>query len=427
MSVTAETGQARESRDGVGHVRSLDGMRFFAFLAVFVYHAYNENPALTRVARYGSLGVQVFFVLSGFLIGGGLLALRGATHVPLKTRLTSFYARRSLRIFPIYYLVLGALLLLELFGLSQVGGRTLLPWTTTYTANVKFALDEASFGGGLSHLWSLCVEEHFYLLVPLLILCCSVRMISWAIVAGCVIAAVGRTALHLAGWDLVWMLSPLQFDYLLVGIAAAIVHANGNFLGIGVDRFLRWCNVAAVSCVPLLLLWQLDSSATRAIGDALNGVVLSLAVAGLTLRLWRSMPGTISKVLSVRPFPYLGKISYALYLLHLPLLVFAAAWFKGMPGTAVPALALTVLLAAMSWRWVEGPINAQKRRFAVPAATGSRVEGESTVTSVAGAVREDAREQPTLWPTMVGTLGGAAACTPTATTSSHHRVGQQHP
>ncbi len=350
------------------HVRSLDGLRFFAFFSVFVFHALQGNAAATPVVRYGALGVQVFFVLSGFLIGGGLLAMREATHVPISNRLRTFYARRSLRIFPVYYLTLVVLVLLELVGVSEIGGTGLLPWNATYLTNVKFAMDE-QLAGGLSHLWSLAVEEHFYLLAPLLVLCCSIRALSWIAVASCVVGAAGRVALDLGGSDFGWMLSPLQFDCMFIGIAAAIVYAKGSFLTISADRFQRLCTYAAAACVPLFLLWQVDDPAVGLINDALDNPILALAVAGLVLRLWRGTPGFLSRVLTVSPFPYLGTISYALYLFHLPLLVLAAAWLDMLPaGTAVPALIITVVLAAISWRLVEGPINAHKRRFPMPSA-----------------------------------------------------------
>ena len=105
------------------HVTSLDGVRFLAFFGVFVFHAFQNTRSAERIVGYGALGVQVFFVLSGFLIGGLLLDARLARQHSVQGRLGTFYARRSLRIFPIYYLTLAVLLLVELVGVTIVGGR----------------------------------------------------------------------------------------------------------------------------------------------------------------------------------------------------------------------------------------------------------------------------------------------------------------
>ncbi len=351
------------------HVRSLDGLRFFAFFGVFVFHALqNGSDSVRRVVGYGALGVQVFFVLSGFLIGGGLLELAKARPVPLGRRMRVFYARRALRIFPVYYALLAALLILQWSGQRQVGGSESFWWNATYTTNVKFAVDGSINAGGLSHLWSLSVEEHFYLLAPLLILCCSVRVVSWVCVVGSVVAVAGRAIVEASGNTAATLLSPFQFDCILIGIAAAIVQAKGSFLGIDRRRTGRISMAATAVLVPVLLVRQFDRSAARVLAAASENFALALAVAGLILVLWSSGWPAVAALLSLRPFPYLGKISYAMYLFHLPLLVFASSWFDFLPaGTAIPALAMTVALAALSWHFFEGPINALKRRFPLPA------------------------------------------------------------
>src|SRR5262249_33480006 len=103
-----------------GHVRALDGLRFFAFLGVFVWHALQNSPSLRPWVSYGALGVQVFFVLSGFLIGSILLEQRDRCEIKLATRLKIFYIRRSLRIFPLYYLTLSILLILPFIGIPYI-------------------------------------------------------------------------------------------------------------------------------------------------------------------------------------------------------------------------------------------------------------------------------------------------------------------
>ena len=346
------------------HVRSLDGLRFFAFLAVFVLHAYQGNKHLSRVVGYGGLGVSVFFVLSGFLIGGGLLEVRRVAQSPLRSSVRPFYIRRALRIFPLYYMALGLLLLLQWAGEDAVGGSDLLPWNLTYTTNVKFYVD-GNVGGSLAHLWSLSVEEHFYLIAPLVILTLTTRQLSWVCVGTWIAAAAGRMFFWWNGDYIIGVLSPFPFDCLTVGIAAAIVQAEGNFLGVGRDTVLRISRWALAAAVVVLLLRQFqDQRIAGLLGQGFENITVSLAVAGLVLSLWTSAATRSASFLAVTPLPYLGRISYGLYVFHLPCLVLAAVWFSFLPfGHAVPALAMTIGLAALSWRFVEGPINAQKRRF----------------------------------------------------------------
>jgi peptidoglycan/LPS O-acetylase OafA/YrhL len=354
------------------HVRTLDGLRFFAFFAVFVFHALQNNRHLGRVAAYGALGVQVFFVLSGFLIGGILLNLKKEPVAPLGARLRIFYIRRALRIFPLYYLTLALLLLLERSGVESVGGSQTLVWNATYLTNLKIFLSQDMIGA-LSHFWSLAVEEHFYFVAPLVILCTSVRQLSWLCVASWLFAAVGRVAFQLSGYPLGWVLSPLQFDCMTMGVAAAILQAQGHFLGVDASRARRLAIWAGVLCVPLLALWQVHHVAAAVAGNLLDHWCVSLAVSGLILELWNSKSPRLGRLLTLGPFPYLGKISYGLYVFHLPCIVLSATIFSFMPhGNALPALGMTIAVSMLSWHLVEGPINALKKHFPYSAAHAAK-------------------------------------------------------
>ena len=264
-------------------------------------------------------------------------------------------------------------------------------------------IDGQVSGGALSHFWSLCVEEHFYLVVPLLILCCSIATISRVCVIGCVVAAVGRVAFSLAGNEAGWMLSPLQFDCMLIGIAAAILLSQGSFMGLDRQRFVRLSRWATVACVPVLLLRQVGHDVAFTVQTGLDNFVLSMAVAGGIVTLWTSGAPSVARLLSVRPLPYLGRISYALYLFHLPMLVFAAAWFDFLPaGTSIPAFAMTVILAAVSWRWFEGPINSMRRRFPAPVPTSPPVTQPHRPDVTAVSRRRPATVGARVTPALVG-------------------------
>jgi peptidoglycan/LPS O-acetylase OafA/YrhL len=351
---------------GQAHVRSLDGIRFFAFFGVFVFHALQNNPRLRPWVTYGSLGVQVFFVLSGFLIGGILIDLQTQTEIPLATRLKTFYIRRALRIFPLYYMVLLVLLALPLVGITAIGGREFFFWNAAYLTNIKMYFDGGSGGmGGLSHFWSLSVEEHFYLISPLLMLTVPTRTLSVGFVGLWVACAVARLVAGLRGDGELYLLSPLQFDCMTLGIAAAMIQARGEFLGVDSSRAMTIAKRCGLAILPLFALRHVPWSWAQIAGATLEHWVFAAAVAGFVLSVWQSGNTRISRFLSIAPLPYLGKISYALYVFHLPCLVLAYVWFSPYlnHGTAIPALAMTVLLSMVSWRWFEGPINDQKRRF----------------------------------------------------------------
>ena len=155
--------------DGLAHRASLDGLRFFAFMGVFLYHATQYSDRLNDWFHVGHFGRQVFFVLSGFLIGGIIFAHPVEPGFSLWDRLKTFYVRRALRIFPLYYLLLLLIAILPLFGLWYMGTRALLPWHAAFLSNVG-TFRYGDWPGPQSHLWSLSVEEHFYLISAR---CCS--------------------------------------------------------------------------------------------------------------------------------------------------------------------------------------------------------------------------------------------------------------
>lgn len=362
MTTTRDNTQATEGSDGT-HVASLDGIRCVAFLGVFAWHALQHNRLLSPIAKYGALGVQVFFVLSGFLIGGILIGLRDIQGATLGAKLKIFYARRSLRIFPLYYLTLILLVLLEWSGVDWIGGSQYFLWNAAYLTNVKMFLGGMG-AGGIAHFWTLSVEEHFYLVAPLLMLTMSLRGISLLCVASWIFAAAGRVFFHAIGQESGEFLSPMQFDCMTVGIAVAIYQSKGEFLGIGkvgMQGLFRWTGRLIV---PLLLLRLIPSPAAQFFGLFFEQWTLSFAVSGLLVSLWNEPKSRIARLLSLGPLPYLGKISYGLYVFHLPSLVMAAALFSFMPrGNAIPAFAMTLGLAMLSYRFVESPINDLKRYF----------------------------------------------------------------
>jgi peptidoglycan/LPS O-acetylase OafA/YrhL len=218
--------------------------------------------------------------------------------------------------------------------------------------------------GGLSHFWSLSVEEHFYMLAPLLVLtlsrsglplCCAIVWLGCAAARGLLGESYARVS----------TLSPLQFDCLAVGIATAVLKVEGSFMGLPLER----ARTLAIGCgalsVPLLLARHAESASVRLTAAVFEQWVFAVAVAGLVLHLWSAKGSPFTRLSSFGPFVYLGKISYGLYVWHFPvLLVVSSGLHELVPrGSSVLALVVTVLVAVVSWHLFERPINNLKRLF----------------------------------------------------------------
>jgi peptidoglycan/LPS O-acetylase OafA/YrhL len=210
----------------------LDGLRGIAILGALLSHyswalpeASPHTPfsILKRVLSFGWIGVDLFFVLSGFLIGGILIANR---HRPPANYFQSFYARRFFRIIPLYAI---AVALYALTGFSSkleafVGSGTVISgwWYVTLTQNIEGALYNDLYSFGQS--WSLAIEEQFYLLVPLAIFLIPIRWLPRGLVGLIVASLVFRGTLMVFGGNIdraVYTLLPSRMDSLLIGIGCA--------------------------------------------------------------------------------------------------------------------------------------------------------------------------------------------------------------
>jgi peptidoglycan/LPS O-acetylase OafA/YrhL len=347
------------SAPNTGHRPQLDTVRFFAFLGVFVYH-FNE-----RAFGYGCLGVPLFFVLSGFLITRLLLVNESGD---LRHDLGVFFARRTLRIFPLYYLVLIVLLL---------AGRLEYPWWHfLYLHNVLMFLLPLSHEPGITgHFWSLSVEEQFYLLYPLLLLTTPSASRVPMLMALLVGSLVSRLTLHLLYPDSrFWALLPVQGEYLVWGCFAGLFDVTQRETKIPVNKLLvLGLLLHAIAAADQFALHWIHRPGSAGLYQSLHGSGFALVV----LSLWRLPAGWLKRLLTLPPLVYLGQISYGLYVFHnlcygvdVPL-VKALPWLAMVPGPLL-VFAVVVGLAMLSWHLVEGPINGLKafvpyRKPAAPA------------------------------------------------------------
>lgn len=378
---------------------ALDGLRALAFLMVFFQHYF--------AAPWGWAGVDVFFVLSGFLITGILFDTRDDPH-----RIRNFYVRRTLRIFPLYYGVLaGILLLMPLVHWeinwkwtvwpAYIGNYARFVHPYAYDSDLQMLADFQPAGMVgihsvklfLGHFWSLCVEEQFYLFWPWLVF--SVykrRRLAWLCALSLPICLTLRLlGQHfLPGWmvdnEVLYRVTPFRLDALLLGGFLALALRGPHR-----ERYLRIGRLIfpALTVVVLLVLlarpgvppWQRPYSYPRwgftwglSAIDLLSGVFILAAL----------QPDTVVyRIFSLRPLRWMGRISYGAYVLHdIPHPIYESVCRKIVrqlvsgstlgvhsadmvitAATAVTALASTLILAWLSYRWFESPFLNLKERW----------------------------------------------------------------
>lgn len=341
-------------RPGPGYVPAIDGLRAVAIAAVLLFHL---RPGLLPG---GLAGVDLFFVISGFVVTGSLLR-RPAE--PLAALATGFFARRIVRIVPALVVMLLAVSLASVLFIPMAAEMTMVRGTAVSAAmgasNIFLAIwDDAYLARNtglnpLLHSWTLGVEEQFYLVFPLLF---HLRRDGSDRVVAAVAVASGLSLLTclLLSWrfpTLVFYMMPTRFWELGAGV----------LLRLAFDRCKRpalpgWAALAGAALCGAALLFCFR----RPLGDfpmpgALPVVIASL---GLIAIVCLRPAGLVAMALSIPPALYVGRISYGLYLWHWPVFVLFG-WTIGLEGWAnvLAALALSFVLAAASWHLVEQPLR----------------------------------------------------------------------
>jgi peptidoglycan/LPS O-acetylase OafA/YrhL len=358
--------EAARPRPYPAQIPELDGVRGIAVLLVMICHSAMWLPLspLRSLLVEGRIGVDLFFVLSGFLITGILLDTQRD-----RRALRNFYIRRGLRIWPLYF----AFLLIAFLALRRMVPPWLSPWA--YVLFMQNFLYSADIGPVLDPTWSLAVEEQFYLIWPwialrarrktLLKICCGVIAISPLI----------RCGLHMAGASdtFIYVNTLSRLDGIAMGGAIAAWIRSAKF---DVQQLRRVARVAlpvgtfgAVICYFLgASNWIATELGYSFIALAFGGVLaFSLAAQGSASRTARLLRGfTLSRI---------GSISFALYLFNLPIYTVmhgrmasgAFSHFSPLTGAFARLVAENlVLLAAaiLSWKLYEGPILRLKSRWA---------------------------------------------------------------
>jgi len=359
------------------YIRALDGVRGAAVLLVMLFHF--------GYLAIGWVGVQIFFVLSGYLITNILLENRDATLLEYVSR---FYWRRAMRIFPLYYAFLFVVAVTHAIAGVPTFVREDLVWLFTFTANFA-RIREGDLGPSFVHLWSLAVEEQFYLMWPLLLYLLPTRYLRWVPVAIIILAPVARTVifqwLRARGHDVefaaraVYVLPVTQFDAFAAGAAISILKLErirnaGHWFLLG----LTVTAIGGAAVLAMSYIWG-PGAFWASLGYALYleqsygyiwaySLINLVSAFGIVCALQGLGP---ARMLEKQPFAWIGRISYGIYVYHLPLLFFGksvlAASGIAQRGVVRPVffvvwLATVVLISSASFRLLETPFLKLKGR-----------------------------------------------------------------
>lgn len=326
----------------VKHLPQLDGLRGLALLMVFVHHAWSVHFLWS--------GVDLFFILSGYLITG--ILLRDTERMRFGPLLRHFFLRRAQRILPAYVLSL-----VFIAAFSQVHWSSLWPYYAFFVQNVPVAFHLIN-SMALVPLWSLAVEQHFYLVWPLVVFFVPRRFLAPCMIAVLLVVPVLRwfcTPLF-AFPEAIYSLTPFRIDTIAAGALAAIWLPR-----VKPGVAIRWAQASIVLAAALLYSLHSKPWFSRAANSReFNGFGYSiniLLLGGLFVWAVLAEGGWLYRILSWKPLRELGRISYSFYLLHVLVLAEAARYVAATYAPLV-AFAVTGVLATLSWRLIEKPILA---------------------------------------------------------------------
>lgn len=374
-----EQGQPAEKKfeSGSGrHYPALDGLRGIAILAVFCYHFGGGRTssnwlirAWSSFAETGWIGVDLFFVLSGFLITG---ILYDTAHRP--NRIKNFYARRSLRIFPLYYgILLFFLVLTPVLHLHWTPGHLLYFF---YLSNMMPILTPSLDSPGhwmmVGHLWSLAVEEQFYLVWPFIVWHVRDRrtllMVSLAIVAATLMLRLVLVARGVS-FNLIFPILPTRIDTLVCGGVAALLVRGPAPERLPIQSVLL---VSGPAVLALLLCMHFTTRGDEILGS-FGYTIVAICFACLVFCAQQNR-GLLAHLGRAKFLQFFGRYSYGLYMYHGLLFIFFVELVRpvqrvvhsdllGGAIVVVASLGITLGTAVLSYHYFEAPLLKLKKRF----------------------------------------------------------------
>lgn len=388
MSAEATGQPRRESKlDGEREPR-LDGVRGIAVIMVMQLHILavgfvDERLSWLRaVSNFGWTGVDLFFVLSGFLITGILVRSRENPEHYFR----NFYMRRSLRIFPLYYayLLLYFVLVIKLnlikFDQSRIAQASEeMPWLWIYGTGLLIAKNGEFLVASINHLWTLAIEEHFYFIWPAIIYFCSPRVVLKICTGG--ILAVLALRLVLQAFDIspivLHVLTPTRMDSFMAGGLAAIILKEPYFSYERIYFFSLRCAIACFAVIFAAAIWKGGWLWGDAFTQSLGYTLLSCGFAtAIVATLLAPSDSLAARICSARWLRFFGHYGYALYVVHVPINIMVArllpqarlaeklaSFTLGLVTHAAIVTVLSVAVALASWHLLEKHFLRLKSRF----------------------------------------------------------------
>jgi peptidoglycan/LPS O-acetylase OafA/YrhL len=368
------------------HIPQLDGVRGLAILAVMLHHFTILQPQtpfehfFTALAHKGGHGVDLFFVLSGFLITGILLDSKGQPGYFQK-----FYMRRTLRIFPLYYAVTTLLLWVMpgILGSAQeiktdlVAAQTHWPWYYFYVSNFWIFIKGFYYRGGIDISWSLAIEEQFYLFWPWLVLQLRPSHLAKTCCGFIALAFLCRLGLAVMGYNTIQIdvFTLSRMDGLAWGALLSILLRSPQSYAL--NGFLTLPFLAVELLAAILLFLGKFSGLEPFFFSSLGYSLLTLSCAQILLiALQAPKQAAIHRLFSSKLLTFFGKYSYAMYLFHIPCgsLVrrfLSAESFQTLPGNPLLwqflyyllGIFCVIPLALLSWNLLEKPALSLKKYF----------------------------------------------------------------
>lgn len=344
------------------HIKPLDGVRGVAALMVMIFHWVQAFPGtlgpiepFRKIAVFGQTGVDLFFVLSGFLITRILL-----NSLEESAFFRNFYARRILRIFPLYYGFLTFYYLVWTKWMPQ-GQPSGALWYFAYIPNIQMTFGDQGLSGPM-HFWSLAIEEHFYLAWPILIYLTPFRKVPWLCAATIGLSIVSRILLLHWGFG-VFYFTLCRLDGLAIGAMIAWLERRHS----GLDSLRGHSMKLIVGLTPLVLvLWFVNSGKGLAWLQALKFLWVALLFGALLCVSILAAPSSyLHKVLNSRALRWVGKVSYGSYVFHWACFEVVTKSLKITHPLAnlVTGFGLSFLVAGLSYNFYEAPFLRLKSRF----------------------------------------------------------------
>ncbi|WP_243375589.1 acyltransferase [Geotalea sp. SG265] len=354
-----------------GFVPALDGIRGYAILLVIIIHTfhtfivnrgYSADPGikmLDSIAGFGIYGVDLFFVLSGFLITGILI-----NQVNSNNYFKAFYIKRVLRIFPLYYIYLLAIVILVPLLVSYVRFNI----TSLYVYFIY--LQNMFYSSGtlqdylLCHLWSLAVEEHFYLIWPLIVYFIKPKKVIIISIVFIIIAIMLRSYIILYSHirpSLADRFTLCRIDSIFFGCLLAYGLRSISFNNyLHKHKYVMLLISGLISLVTsLLLIWNINENIHHVISYTVYGVFFT---AILNVVMFVDTTSLINKIFDNKLAKFFGKYSYSMYIIHMPITAgLYAIYFEDAPGYALlnagiffaTTTGLTVIGSLISWHILE--------------------------------------------------------------------------